>query len=334
MTSPPPDPIEIVCGVDSRYAPHLGVMLRSLAMTNPGQPIRVHVLHDGVDALLRRTVDRCAAGLVIEWYGVTTHCALGFPPLLQITRATYLRLTMTEHLPASIKRVLYLDVDMIVNGSLLPLWTLDLAGKACAAVIDPGIDPDNFATRHALSPGLYFNAGVILFDLEKVRKKSVLERAVTLLADRPDGYEFADQDALNIVLWNDWLPVDPAWNFQRKFLYRNFAAWHLLSPLPRKAPLIVHYTEQEKPWQRTEWHPYAWLYIKNLPYTPFRTQVMRAGGMTLFHALKWWLRLIFKRPVIFRGTRKINPQAIAAKEPSNPRDPLIFGEIPRAGQGE
>lgn len=278
-------------------------MLTSLVSCNPGQAFRCHVLCDGVDRMLRARVAECCQPVQILWYGVEQHQVLEFAPLLQITRATYLRLMMLEVLSPAIQRVLYLDVDVIVNGDLRPLWNTDMGDHVCAAVVDPGVDADAFATQYELSkPGRYFNAGVLLFDLTKLRGKHFLEQAIAILEDPTVHLEFADQDALNIVLWNQWLPVDPCWNFQRKFLYDDFAAWKSLNPKTRE-PAIIHFTERYKPWQHTEWHPYAWLYLRNLLRTSFSTEVLRTGGIGFADGFKWWLRYRLKRPAVFRAPR-------------------------------
>jgi lipopolysaccharide biosynthesis glycosyltransferase len=293
VATQPGDVIEIVCGTDINYIPHLGVLLRSIAVTNRDQPIRAHVLHDGIPESVKLTVAQCAPTITVEWYEVADHQVLEFRPLLQITRATYLRLTMTKVLPSSMRRVLFLDVDMTVTGSLLPLWQTDLQGKVCAAVQDPGGHAEEFARKYSLSPpGQYFNAGVLLFDFEKLCAGLYLENSITLLAQPGAHYEYADQDALNIVLWDRWLPINLKWNFQRKFYYDDFAAFR---PSGWFEPVIIHYTETFKPWRRDEWHPYAWIYLKNLLRTPYRHDVTLKGGIGWLTRYKWWLRYLLKR---------------------------------------
>jgi len=296
-------PVEIVCGIDENYAPHLGVLLASIAKTNKGGSIRAHIIHDGVSEASRNRVAASARSIELTWYEIVDHQALGFKPLLQITRATYLRLTMAEVLPPDLARVLYLDVDMVVNDWLRPLWEIDLGQHLCAAVADPGVDIEAFRALHMLPDTKaelgYFNAGVILFDLEKVREQGLLSAAVDLLARPGAKYEWADQDVLNIIFWNKWLSIDPAWNFQRKFLYDDFAAWHKLVPAKSKAPKIVHFTEQEKPWKKSEWHPLAWLYLMHLQQTPFVAEVLERGGFDLRTRLKWRLRASLMKPKIF-----------------------------------
>jgi lipopolysaccharide biosynthesis glycosyltransferase len=298
------DIIEIVCGLDSNYAAHLAVMLKSLTAYNQKHRFRVHVLHDGIPPELRKRVEDCNKEVEINWLSVDNHQVLGFEGILHISRATYLRLMMLEMLDPVLKRVLYLDVDMIINGDILSLWNTPLGDKVCAAVADPGVNPKEFAKKWNLSgKGPYFNASVMLFDLDKLRSKPYMEQAIKILATPNHGLEYADQDALNIVLWNDWLEVDPGWNFQRKFLYSNYADWNVLSP-QNYQPAIIHYTEFWKPWKKTEWHPCHWLYLRELFKTPFKDSVLKSGGINLDHICKSWLRWIIKRPPMFRLPRR------------------------------
>ncbi len=57
------EPIELVCGVDNNYAPHLAVLLASIANTNKGENIRAHILHDAVNEELRERVAASAPSL-------------------------------------------------------------------------------------------------------------------------------------------------------------------------------------------------------------------------------------------------------------------------------
>jgi lipopolysaccharide biosynthesis glycosyltransferase len=296
------EPVEIVCGIDANYAPHLAVMLNSLVKSNPGQSIRVHVLHDVIAPELRKRVEQCNQHLTINWLSVENHPVLDFGGTLNhITCATFLRLLMVDLLSPSIKRVLYLDVDLIVTGDLRDLWNIDLGGKVCAAVVDPGIEANEFAAKWDLpGPGPYFNAGVMLFDLDKLRSEPFFQRAIRILAKHDNGCTYADQDALNIVLWNNWLPLDPGWNFQRKFLYNGYAAWRVLDPVKRD-PVIIHYTENVKPWRKSDWHPCGWLYLRTLLRTPFRKEVLDAGEFNTTLLCKSWLRWLLKRPPMFRS---------------------------------
>ncbi len=259
------------------------------------ESIIVHIIHDSVPDHLIKLVELNNTKIEINWHSVKDHPALTLPPLLQISRATYLRLIMDEILDRSIARVIYLDIDMIVTGSLRDLWELNLGDRLCAAVADPGVSAHEFAAKYGLSgPGAYFNAGMILFDMPMARAQNILRAALNRLLTARVTYEYADQDALNIVLWGKWLEVDPTWNFQRKFLYREFPCH---SPLIDRGedPRIIHFTEAMKPWQKQEWHPLAWLYWKYLLATPFARPMRRKEKISLARILRYWLKYKIRR---------------------------------------
>lgn len=283
--------IDIVCATDTNYIPHTAVMLRSLRNTNPSHPFRIHVLCDNVDRECQLKVEKSISSIEIVWHEINDHSVLEFTPLLQISRATYLRLMMLELLDVNIKRILYLDVDMVVNEDITKLWNTDLQDNLIAAVIDPGMDAQNFAKRHNLQydKNSYFNAGMFLMDLVKVRESKLMEKSIELLSAHDAAFEYADQCALNIVFWGKWKPLDLTWNFQRKFLYEDIKN-NYKSITQIKNPKIIHFTEKHKPWNKDEWHPYAWLYLKYLGQTAYKNQVMSQGHITRLTALKWWLR--------------------------------------------
>jgi lipopolysaccharide biosynthesis glycosyltransferase len=294
-------PIALVSAIDPGYCAHLAVLLRSIAKTNRGASIVMHVVHSNVTADLQRRVADAAPTIPVVWHGIVDHDGVRFETLSHVSRATYYRLRIDEILGHEIGRVLYLDADIVVNGDLRPLWATDLGDMVCGAVVDPLVDADVFATTHGLSVGGgYFNAGVLLMDLRRMRCERFLARALTLLADSGSRFRFADQDVLNIVLWQKWKTLDPTWNFQRVFLWDDDAFWRRMAGRPGRQPVILHYTQDLKPWQRTDWHPFAWLYVKHLARTRFRSEIFRANRLTPLLRLRWWLRFEYKTRTAFR----------------------------------
>ena len=76
------------------------------------------------------------------------------------------RLLVDRLLPESVSRVLYLDADTLVIGSLRELWETDLEGCPLGMVAEP-------TANHARKKDLglenmsYFNSGVLLIDLAR-----------------------------------------------------------------------------------------------------------------------------------------------------------------------
>ena len=84
---------------------------------------------------------------------------------------------------------------------------------------------------------MYFNSGVMVIDMQSWRELEVGKQVMDLLVgDLPT--RSVDQDALNAVLWDRFVPLEPEWN----------AAGRWVSTDAGKAR-IVHFVGDEKPWR-------------------------------------------------------------------------------------
>ncbi|MGX9983592.1 glycosyltransferase family 8 protein [Methylobacterium fujisawaense] len=279
--------INVAFGIDQSYIPQLRVVMRSIETRNERNPLRFFVFHDGIDAASRAQVSTRRA--TIEWIQICDPVLLGFDAHRpSMSRATYFRLMIPRFMPPDVSRAIYLDSDLILQSDIAELWDFDLGAHALGAVVDAGLNPRDFAARYALpAQGRYFNAGVLLLDVQKLRADQSFDHTIALLAS--NVYDYDDQDALNISFWNRWTSIPPDWNFQRNFLYEKFATWTALTrSAPR--PKIIHFTDATKPWRRDEWHPLAWLYLKELRGAEFGLSLLRNAGIGFKTRLKWRLR--------------------------------------------
>ena len=110
-----------------------------------------------------------------------------------------LRLALHEILPEE-DRVLWLDIDTIVNADITDLFETELDGCYVAAAEEPIRSKDPF---------LYFNAGVMILDLKKLRDgmADLLIRYVNRVDLR-----FPDQDVINLLCQGRIKPISPYWN--------------------------------------------------------------------------------------------------------------------------
>lgn len=92
---------------------------------------------------------------------------------------TYYRLMLMDILPESVDRLMYLDVDLIINGSIEEFYHIDFAGDDVIAADDSNGKRtlDTFGSKQIemfhdmLAQGFrYFNAGVMLFNVAQIRK--------------------------------------------------------------------------------------------------------------------------------------------------------------------
>jgi lipopolysaccharide biosynthesis glycosyltransferase len=206
--------LHLACAADTGYSPHAAAMLHS-ALENGGVPLHVHFLHDS--RLARGSLERVRT--VVEEGGgqITTHevpaDAVAGLPFRMLSPATWYRILLADVL-AGVSRVLYLDVDTIVTGSLAELRDLDLDESYVAAVTNVFVP---WHESHPADLGMpegvdYFNAGVSLFNLERMRADGCGATLREFGRAHPDACIFFDQDALNLVLARRRVALHPRWN--------------------------------------------------------------------------------------------------------------------------
>lgn len=110
-------------------------------------------------------------------------------------------------------KILYLDTDTIVMGSLAELWNTPLDGVALAGCRDEGAYKLwNDYTKTLAYGGIpqYLNAGVLLMNLKLIRQYKLDLHAISLL--NRHYYNFADQDVLNIACRGRTRVLENRWN--------------------------------------------------------------------------------------------------------------------------
>lgn len=279
-------------GFDATYAKHAGVTIASVVKETRSAPVEFVIVHEGVGAALQKQVEACGRGAKFTWFEISNSRLLKFPGIDHISRATFFRFALTEILPAECQRVIYLDCDLIVLRDLGGMWRHDLQGAPIAAVDDPGVDPASFRTLWDLPTDTrgYFNAGVLVLDIARIRAEGIFDSAVAVLESQWDKIKWLDQDALNVVLWGRWSKLDVVWNMQT-CMYRPYDGQQMFVPLAtHRRPAIMHYSGYRKPWVRKNYHPHSGLYYNYLGRTPFKGEIIRESGISHARIAAWRVR--------------------------------------------
>ena len=79
------------------------------------------------------------------------------------------RLFMDKILPTNVERIIYLDGDTIVRGTLHEIWNFDLKNKTLGMSIEPTVDTQR-KNALGLRSEYYHNSGVLLVDLKRWRE--------------------------------------------------------------------------------------------------------------------------------------------------------------------
>jgi lipopolysaccharide biosynthesis glycosyltransferase len=265
--------LAIVVAVNRQYVQHLSAAIKSLLVNNPGKFFRVYVINSDIpDSLFDRLRNVAAPGDSCDMINLMIP-ETQFEGLFltqYYSREIYYRLMIPELVEE--ERVLYMDSDVIVNGSVAELFDLDLHGMYAGVVREPWFD------RHAeleLEPGhRYFNSGVMLIDVRKWKEDGLHRKVIDYIGRHQTVIRFPDQDALNAVIGERYLPLPLKYNL-------TFIPGQ--SPVPdnglysaeeleeaRNRPVIIHYSGGSKPWHLRNRHPFRQLYWKYLRMTSYR----------------------------------------------------------------
>lgn len=209
---------------------------------------------------------------------------------------TYYRLALPEMLQ-HYKKIVYLDSDLVVESDIAALYQENIEGYLLAAARDAdtaglynGFEPDKKEyTDHVLQlarPFDYFQAGVILFNLEEFRRQFTTDE-IFQFAEK-ENWQLLDQDILNKLCEGKVKYVDMAWNVMVDF--NNIRISQIIKLAPqwlnkmymeaRKKPKIIHYAGPQKPWIFPEMDMglLFWKYAKHTPYYETMLFRMQAEG--------------------------------------------------------
>ncbi len=171
---------------------------------------------------------------------------------------TLLRL-FADIVPDMPDKLLYLDVDILFNRDIRLLYDIDITEYEYAAARD-------HYGKYLLNPN-YINAGVLLFNMKKIRKTGLLEKSRKLIKEKK--LVFADQSAVyRSTTKKKMLPQ--RFNDQ-KFLHKHTVVRHFSK---RLFYLPYPHTDNIKQWRVSDIHRvfgyyvfddilYEYIYLKN-----------------------------------------------------------------------
>lgn len=249
--------IEVVLSSDDNYAKFCSTVIISI-LENTNESIRFHIFDGGIKKYHKNKL------LKLE---NKYNCKILFYPMdnlnftnLPLNRewisiATYYRLFITEILPNDISKIIYLDSDIIVNKDIKELWNHDITGYIAGAIEDENSIPNH--KRLGLSNNhIYFNAGVLVLNLSKLRNFNLKNKSFEYLKKNINKIRMQDQDILNGVLENNTLMLPLKFNTNTTIFYQAYKNSHNYSDIDatraQNDNVIIHYTGSYKPWLHPE----------------------------------------------------------------------------------
>lgn len=258
----------VVCG-DHRFVMPMGVLFYSISKNNKDVDVCVHLITDASltdddEQRLEAVVTEYREGNSLKIYKVDAdriRKVMNFKDGFYKIQ-TFYRLFIADLLPQDVDRVLYLDGDIIVRGSLLDLWHLPLDGVALGGAQDAEEGVIGYFNRlHYSSLKGYFNAGVLLINLRFWRENNLQQQFIDFAHEYPERIVLNDQDILNYVCRDCKREIPLKYNVQSGYLFKDdhavFDIWKHPEELTeaRVRPVILHYSG-DRPWEKDCKHPY------------------------------------------------------------------------------
>ncbi len=242
------EPMILALASNERYFPGLYCVVASaLSHLNPARKLEVKVLDGGLSQLSRdtlsRLIDRIGGDVGLEF--VMADASLFGAATLGPGQShmTYYRILLPQLV--NVPRLIYLDCDTLVFRDLSGLFDLELSPcNLLAAVRDSetlSLAEDSLVLAKAMNlpaDGAYFNCGVMLMNLDELRRQHFFESAVEFLNRWSGKYRFWDQSAINSLLQGQIEELPEYW---------NRASWRFDAQQNNDLNCVLHYTTSA-PW--------------------------------------------------------------------------------------
>lgn len=251
--------IPIVISFNDNFIIPAGVCITSmLENAHPETKYDIYVLHD--DSRLSLKNRNIFSQLTSQYNNVSikfidvNNSFKGAYEVRNVSIESYYRLLIPK-LFSELDKLIYLDVDTIINNDLTDLYSINIDNYPIAGVPEfyssVEFTQGYYIKSLRLSPHHYINAGILLFNIKRIRQqKNFNDLTITKLTKLKLLYQ--DQDIINILFKDNIIYLEHTYNYT----YSKLKAGLII---PK--PTIIHYT-LDKPWKCVRpfgdiwWHYY------------------------------------------------------------------------------
>lgn len=241
-------PVNLFFACDDNYVPFLAVTLTSIKENcDPERSYAVRVLETGLLEENQQKLARILSedNFSLEFVNITEAVDSISNQLHTrdyYSKSTYYRLFIPELFP-ELDKALYLDCDVVLLGDVSKLYDVELGNNLVGAVPDSmvtSIEPFKLYVEKRLRVDAenYFNAGVLLMNLQAMRECGFAEIFLKLL--QSVTFQVAqDQDYLNVICQDRVRYLGCEWNT-------------MPGAVRAEDPRLIHYNLDSKPWHRDD----------------------------------------------------------------------------------
>ncbi len=247
------EPIEIALITDDNYVPQTITLIESLLKNKEEQTeYSIHIVCSSLSTenillLSKYNVELVYVKDEFEQFN-HTH--------LYVSSAALFKFNLPK-IFKNYDKILYLDVDMIVQKDLTPLYNIQLRDAYAAVVQDIQCVLSNKDHRRN-KLRYYFNSGMMLLNLKKMREDDISSKLIDYKLNFPEG-KYMDQDAFNCIFSENIILLSPTYNYipysWRKYSREKIMSFFHITKeeyklLASNKADIIHYAGKDKVWKK------------------------------------------------------------------------------------
>lgn len=276
--------MNIVYTSDDNYADIMGVSIASLLEANKAiDKINFYIINDGISKNNLDKLSELIAKYSRSVFYVTApridDCVDVKTDRTNLSLTAFQRLFLPTMLSKDIGKILYLDCDTLIVDNLRSLYETNIDDCLAAGVLDP-ISIHEKSRVNLSADDSYFNSGVILFNLARMRKYNVEQIFLDYIRRHKGIIVHSDQGIINGTINNQIKVLSPRYNsLAFHFLYpyqtiktlRNPAVYYSENEYKESVtnPAIIHFhggIMNLRPWVNNSVHPYKsrWNNVKKM----------------------------------------------------------------------
>ena len=240
--------IPIFFTVDDTYVPFLSVTLQSIVEKSSTEyHYEIKILYAKLSNESKEKISKYTRNnITIEYVDVSEYFEKVKDKLYTrdyFSMTTYFRLFIASLYP-QYNKAIYLDSDVVVLKDIADLYNIDIGNNLVGAVPDDIIQKNEVFQEYVekvvgvSSYKNYFNAGVLVMNLEELRNYRFEEKFVYLLGTVKYA-AIQDQDYLNRICKGRVKLIDLNWNIMPSASAREIEEENIK---------LIHYNYQYKPW--------------------------------------------------------------------------------------
>lgn len=285
------------------YSKNIGATITSI-LRNTKARCYIHLLCDETlsnENYIKFNELVCQYGQKIKFYNINLDDISGLAKneeLNRVSKGALYRLMIPELV--DVEKIIYLDSDVIVNLDISTLWNIDIRNYILGAVLDiESTRKDKKFKKFYKSINVnldkYFNSGVIIFNLNKLRNFDLINKSIEFFSNRPD-VPHLDQSALNYFFKdNDVKLLDRKYNIivTDELMKINFKGKKI-----DNISGIYHFAGVGKPWNGI-YNEYDKLYWKYLILSPWGEKENIIKYINLMDLEKYPLEFIVEKQMVY-----------------------------------